>query len=98
MSIPKIHRENTNLTVEINGGFNLWVKNMITTHVGNKVKTLDIDLSNCTYLDTEAVIFLYEWQNKGRKLHLTNPPEVFFEMLDILELTDRWQPNTNITK
>ncbi|MDZ7660023.1 hypothetical protein [Fodinibius sp.] len=93
MSIPKIHRENATLTVKIRSGFNLWVKNIITTHTSEEIETLDIDLSDCNYIDTEGIIFLYEWQQNGRNLQLKNPPEVFFEMLDILELSDSWQPN-----
>ena len=93
MSIPKIHREDDTLTVSINGGFNLWVKNMITNHIGEEIQNLDIDLTNCKYIDTEGIIFLYEWQQNDQKLQLKNPPEVFFEMLDILELSDSWQPN-----
>ena len=93
MSIPKIHREDDTLTVCINGGFNLWVKNMITNHIGEEIQNLDIDLTNCKYIDTEGIIFLYEWQQNDQKLQLKNPPEVFFGMLDILELSDSWQPN-----
>lgn len=93
MSIPKIHKEGSTLNIKIKDGFNLWVKNMITTHIGDHTRTLCIDLSECKYIDTEGVIFLYQWQKNGNNLQLMHPPEVFFEILSILELTDSWQSN-----
>lgn len=93
MSIPKIHKEGTTLSIKIKDGFNLWVKNIITTHISDTTRTLRIDLSECKYIDTEGIIFLYQWQENGKKLELIHPPDVFFEILDILELKDSWQPN-----
>lgn len=93
MSIPKIHKEGSTLYIKIKDGFNLWIKNLITTHIGDNTSTLRIDLSECKYIDTEGIIFLYQWQQKGHNLQLIQPPEVFFEILDILELNDSWQPN-----
>ncbi|PAU95115.1 hypothetical protein CK503_02630 [Aliifodinibius salipaludis] len=97
MSIPNIHREGTTLNIEIQGGFNLWVKNMILNHINNYTHALKIDLTECKFIDSEGIIFLHQWQQKGKDLQLINPPDVFFEILEILELDDSWQPNITNT-
>jgi anti-anti-sigma regulatory factor len=93
MSIPSIHRDGATLNIKIQGGFNLWIKNMILNHINNDTKVLKIDLSECKFIDSEGVIFLHQCQQDGKELQLINPPDVFFEILEILELDNSWQPN-----
>ncbi len=66
---------------------------MITNHINDDIRTLRIDLSGCKYIDTEGVICMYKWQKDGKSLQLINPPDIFFEILEILELNNSWQPN-----
>jgi ABC-type transporter Mla MlaB component len=75
------------------GGFNLWIKNMILNHINKNTNLLKIDLTECKIIDSEGIIFLHQWQQEGKELQLINPPEVFFELLEILELDNSWQPN-----
>ncbi|WP_440999941.1 STAS domain-containing protein [Fodinibius sp. SL11] len=93
MSIPSIHKNGSVLTVTIQSGFNLWVKNMIANHINDDIRTLRIDLTGCNYIDTEGVIYLYKWQKDGKSIELIDPPDIFFEILEILELDNRWHPN-----
>lgn len=66
---------------------------MILNHISNSTKTLKIDFGGCKFIDSEGIMFLYQWQQDGKNLQLINPPEVFFELLEILELDNSWQPN-----
>ena len=93
MSIPNIHKDGSTLNIKMQGGFNLWIKNMILNHINKNTNLLKIDLTECKIIDSEGIIFLHQWQQEGKELQLTNPPEVFFELLEILELDDSWQPN-----
>lgn len=81
------------MNIKIQGGFNLWIKNMILNHINNDTKVLKIDLSECKFIDSEGVIFLHQCQQDGKELQLINPPDVFFKILEILELDNSWQPN-----
>lgn len=71
----------------------MWIKNMILNHINKNTNLLKIDLTECKIIDSEGIIFLHQWQKEGKELHLINPPEVFFELLEILELDNSWQPN-----
>ncbi len=93
MSIPNIHKDGSTLNIKMQGGFNLWIKNMILNHINKNTNFLKIDLTECKIIDSEGIIFLHQWQQEGKKLQLINPPEVFFELLEILELDNSWQPN-----
>lgn len=93
MSIPNIHRDGSTLHIKIQGNFNLWTKNIIANRINDDIDNLHIDFSVCTLIDSEAIIFLYTCEQKGNALQLINPPDVFFEILEILELNESWQPN-----
>ncbi len=93
MSIPNIHKDGNTLHVTIQGGFNVWVKDMITNHISNDIKTIHIDLGSCSFIDSEGVIFMYKCQQDGIALQLVNPPQTFFKILEILELKESFQPN-----
>jgi anti-anti-sigma regulatory factor len=97
MSIPNIHKDGSTLNVQIEGGFDLWIKNMILNHITNDTHTLEVDLTECKFIDSESIIFLHQWQQDGNNLQLINPPEVFFEILEILELDNSWHPNIQNT-
>lgn len=98
MSIPSIHKNGTTLHVAIQGGFNIWVKDMITNHITDDTQKLVIDLSECPFIDSEGIIFMYKCQKASISLQLVDPPENFFKVLEILELEDHWQPNIANTK
>lgn len=93
MSIPSIHKEETELNIKIEGEFNLWIKNMILNRINEETNMLKIDLTNCKFIDSEGIIFLHQWQQNGKDLKLINPPEIFFEILKVLELDNSWHPN-----
>jgi ABC-type transporter Mla MlaB component len=98
MNIVNTHREGTTLEVQVCDGFNLRIKNIIDSRISDNIDKLQIDLTRCDFVDSEAVIFLYKWQHSGKQLELINPPEIFFEILDILELSESWDLNYSTTE
>jgi ABC-type transporter Mla MlaB component len=45
-----------------------------------------IDLSRARLVDTEAVMALFRLQREGLDITLLEPPAIFYEVLEVLEL------------
>lgn len=97
MSIIESHKTKDTLKVKVLNNFNLLTRNKIESRLTKEIEKLEIDLSNCRLLDSEAVIFMYQWDKSGKELNLINPPEILFEILEILELREIWQLNHTTT-
>lgn len=93
MNIVEAHKVDTTLEVKVFGSFNLAAKNMLESRVTSEITDLKIDLSKCKFIDSEGVIFMYRWQHSGKGLELKNPPEILFEIIDLLELNEDWNLN-----
>lgn len=50
------------------------------------VDRVHIDCSAANLIDSEGVIVLYRLVRDGKTVTLRNPPEIFYEVLDILDL------------
>ena len=98
MSIIEARKSNGTLKVKVLNNFNLLTRNKIESRLTKEIKVLEIDFSTCKLLDSEAVIFMYRWEKSGKELKLINPPDIFFEILEILELKEIWQPNYTESK
>lgn len=90
MNTIDTQKEGKKLKVTIHGDFNLWTKKMIVSRLNPAIDKLDINLINCERIDSEGVIFLHRWMQKGNKLQLVEPPAIFFEILEILNLDNTW--------
>lgn len=93
MNIIETHKTGTALEVKVLGTFNLASKNMLESRLSNDVTALKIDFTECRFIDSEGVIFMYLWQQSGNKLELINPPDILFEIIGILELEEHWNLN-----
>lgn len=98
MSIIESRKSNGTLKVKVVNNFNLLTRNKIESRLTKEIEKLEIDLGNCKLLDSEAVIFMYKWDKSGKELNLIDPPEILFEILEILELQEIWQLNYTNTK
>lgn len=98
MSIIESRKSDDTLKVTLLNNFDILTRNKIESRATKEIQKLEIDFSNCKILDSEAVIFMYHWHKSGKKLELINPPDILFEILDILELTDIWQLNYTYTE
>lgn len=96
MSFIKIKQAGDTLEVVIYGPFNYYTIQLIEAQLTEDVDSLSLILEECTLLDSEAVIFLYNWQKSGKSLSMKDPPDILFEILDILELSDALK-NINIS-
>jgi anti-anti-sigma regulatory factor len=47
-----------------------------------------IDLARARLVDTEAVMALFRLKQKGVTIRLLDPPEIFYEVLAVLELEE----------
>jgi len=98
MSIIESRKSKDTLKVKVLNNFNLLTRNKIESRLTREIGKLEIDLSHCKLLDSEAIIFMYQWDKSGNELNLINPPEILFEIIEILELRDIWQLNYTETK
>lgn len=81
------------LRIKLARDFNLRIKKMIESRLHPDTTSLEIDLGNSRFIDSEAVIFMHSWLENGYTLRLINPPEVLGELLDILGLLNSWRLN-----
>ena len=52
------------------------------------LNTILIDLTRSKIIDSEAIKFLYKLKKRGFKIKLKNVPEIYYEVLKVLELKD----------
>ncbi|NGP77546.1 hypothetical protein G3570_12935 [Balneolaceae bacterium YR4-1] len=98
MSIIESRKSKDTLKVTLLNNFDILTRYKIESRTTKEIENLEIDFSNCKILDSEAVIFMYHWDKSGKTLKLINPPDILFEILEILELSDIWQLNYTITE
>lgn len=92
MSFIQINKTAETLAITLQTTFNLYDVHFVEEKLTPEINTLQIDLGSCKIVDSEAVIFMYRWQASGNVLKLIKPPDVLFEILDILELRENWNP------
>jgi anti-anti-sigma regulatory factor len=83
------HRSGRELWVELLGDFN-YERVLKLKEIMKEDDTLILNLQNCSFVDTEAVDFLYNLKIKGVKFKLLNSPPLLkkvCEALEILELS-----------
>lgn len=90
MNTIATRKEGKKLNVTVQGDFNLRTKKMILSRLNPAVNSLTINLIECERIDSEGVIFLHRWLQKGNTLLLIEPPAIFFEILEILNLEEAW--------
>jgi anti-anti-sigma regulatory factor len=88
----EIKNKGDTLEVKLNGAFNLSTVNRLKSRITSDVSKLEMNLANCFLLDSEAVIFMYKWQDSGKDLTIIDPPPIFHEVLEILEIDEHWKP------
>ena len=90
MSIINSSRSKHELIIDVKVPFNYFTVEMIRAQLDANVEKLTINMSDCEIVDSEAVIFLYTFQNSNLELELVNPPDVLFTILNTLHLEDKW--------
>jgi len=80
------HSDDT-LTVRIRRDFNLMAVRHLKYHLDDATR-VRIDLRRARLVDTEAVMALVRLMRAGVTVRLLDPPAIFYEVLDVLELAD----------
>lgn len=80
-----LERHGHTLTVRMRRDFNLMAVRHFRYHLGDATR-VRVDLSRARLVDTEAVMALYRLQRDGITVRLLEPPDIFYEVLEILEL------------
>lgn len=93
MSTIITQQAGSTLRIKLARDFNLRIKKMIESRLHPDSTSLEIDLGNSRFIDSEAVIFMHRWLENGNRLRLINPPEVLGDLLDILGLLNSWRLN-----
>jgi anti-anti-sigma regulatory factor len=78
-------RHGDTLTVRPRRDFNLMAVRHLKYHLEDATR-VRIDLARARLVDTEAVMALFRLQKRGVEVILLEPPDVFFEVLEVLEL------------
>lgn len=98
MNIIDVHKKEDTLKVRVKGPFNLAVNKLISSRITPSIEDLTLNLKRCKIIDSEAIIFMYKWQQSGKSLKILNPPDIMFEVIQILELDKHWKLDVSNTK
>lgn len=80
-------RDGDTVTVHFRRDFNLLTARHLY-QVAQGADRVRIDLSDARIVDTEALSALWKLQDEGRHVTLHDPPTLFYDMLETLDLTD----------
>jgi anti-anti-sigma regulatory factor len=82
-----LDRHGDTLTVRVRRDFNLMAVRHLRHHLGDATR-VRIDLRRARLVDTEAVMALFRLQQKGITIRLLDPPAIFYDVLEVLELEE----------
>ena len=57
-------------------------------HLAEGCAQVELDLQHARLVDTEGLILLYDLSQSGIAVRIHHPPDLLFELADLLELTD----------
>jgi ABC-type transporter Mla MlaB component len=80
-----LERHGDTLTVCTRRDFNLMAVRHLKYHLEDATR-VRVDLSRARLVDTEAVMALFRLQQEGMEVTLLEPPAIFYEVLEVLEL------------
>lgn len=78
-------RKDDKLNVRLMRDFNLYTAGRVL-RLSEGASRIEIDLTRSKFVDSEALRALYRMIHAGKHVTLINPPKLFGEVLDILEL------------
>lgn len=78
-------RSGSDLTIRLTRDFNLLAARHIE-RLAEGAELVTIDCSKSRLADTEAIIMMHRLKRDGVTVQLVNPPEIFSEVLSILDL------------
>ncbi len=82
-----LERHGETLTLRPRRDFNLMAVRHLKYHLEDATR-VRIDLARARLVDTEAVMALFRLKQQGIIIRLLDPPDIFYEVLDVLELSE----------
>jgi anti-anti-sigma regulatory factor len=81
------HRDEDVLTVRLHRDFNLLTARHLQ-RIAEGADEVRIDCRDARLIDSEGVMAMYDLQRQGASVTLIDPPEIFREVLSILDLEE----------
>jgi anti-anti-sigma regulatory factor len=81
------HRDGDVLTVALHRDFNLLTARHLR-RLAEGATDVRIDCSDSRFIDSEGVMAMYALQRDGATVTLINPPDIFREVLAVLDLDE----------
>jgi ABC-type transporter Mla MlaB component len=82
-----LERHGDTLTIRVRRDFNLMAVRHLKYHL-NDASRVRVDLRRARLVDTEAVMALFRLMQSGITVRLLDPPAIFYEVLEVLELEE----------
>jgi ABC-type transporter Mla MlaB component len=82
-----LERHGDTLTIRVRRDFNLMAVRHLKYHLEDATR-VRIDLRRARLVDTEAVMALVRLMKSGLTIRLLDPPAIFYEVLEVLELEE----------
>jgi anti-anti-sigma regulatory factor len=92
-----LERHGDTLTVRCRRDFNLMTVRHLEHHLGG-AKRVRVDLARARLVDTEALMLLHRLREHGVEVRLLEPPPVFYEILEVLELESHFDVDTLVER
>jgi anti-anti-sigma regulatory factor len=81
------HRNEDVLTVRLHRDFNLLTARHLQ-RIADDAREVRIDCRDARLIDSEGVMAMYDLQRSGTTVTLIDPPDIFREVLSILDLKE----------
>lgn len=82
-------RSGSNLTIRLTRDFNLLAARHIE-RLAEGAESVTVDCTKSRLADTEAIIMMHRLKRDGVNVRIVNPPEIFSEVLSVLDLNDEF--------
>lgn len=93
----KLERNGNTLTARVRRDFNLMAVRHLEYHLEEATR-VRVDLSRARLVDTEGVMALHRLQEQGIDVVLLEPPDIFREVLEVLELEEQFDIGTLVER
>lgn len=92
-----VKRLNGKLIIKPEWIFNTYTVLTVRPHLDNEIREIEIDLSNVEIVDTDAIKFMFDVSESGISISVKDPPDILFDVLDTLGISDIFREKIYIT-
>ncbi len=92
-----VKRLNGKLIIKPEWIFNTYTVLTVRPHLDREIQEVEIDLSNVEIVDTDAIKFMFDVSESGISVSVKDPPDILFNILDMLGISDIFREKIYIT-